>query len=66
MTTEAIKTASTLGAMGLDPIRFITTTDPIERTMMVRIAEEMIKIKEIQDHNLAAKIAEQVGKLFRR
>jgi len=66
MTTEAIRTASTLGALGLDPIRFLTTTDSTERAMMVRVAEEMIKIKEIQDHNLAARIAEQVSKLFKK
>jgi hypothetical protein len=66
MNKEAIENASRLGALGLDPIKYLTTRNKIERHLMVEVANRMIKHKEIMDQNLAVKIAEQVSKLFKR
>lgn len=66
MSLEAIENASRLGALGLDPMRYLTTTSSIERHLMVDIANRVLEIREIMDQNLAVKITEQVAKLFKR
>jgi hypothetical protein len=64
--TEAVETASRLGAIGLDPLKFLNTKSSIERSLMIHLANRIIAHKEIQDQNLAVKIAENVGKLFKK
>lgn len=65
MSREGILAASQLGALGLDPLRFIETTDPLERVLMSELAKGIWEQKKILDHNLAVEIANAVGKLFK-
>lgn len=64
--TESIKTAGQLGALGLDPMRFLETTDGLERAIMLLVAQEVVNVRTKLDHSLAVDIANQVGKLFKR
>lgn len=63
--TGGIETAASLAVFGLDPIRFLHLKDPLERDLMIELGKRIQKLQEIKDHNLAVKIAEQVGKLFK-
>lgn len=58
--------AAELGALGLDPMRFLETRDPFERNLMATLAGEIAKARRKLDQNLAVEIANQVGKLFSR
>lgn len=64
ITSEGIITAAQLGALGLDPFAFLNERDPLQRTLMLKLAEEMMKQKQILDRNLAIEITNNVGKLF--
>ena len=66
MSKEAIQSASMIGALGMDPMRFLTTKDDVERQLMVELANRMQKHREVMDNNLAVKIVEQVSKLFKK
>jgi len=58
--------AAQLGVLGIDPWRFLATRDSLERNVMVAVANEMVKIRQTMDQNLAILIANQVGRLFKR
>lgn len=62
---EGIKAAAQLGALGLDPMRFLETKDGFERTLMTIVGKEMVELRQKMDHSLAVDIANQVGKLFK-
>ena len=55
-----------MGALGLDPLRFLETRDPLERTLMLELGEKVAKYKQDLNHNLAVDIANCVGQLFRK
>lgn len=63
---EGIQAAAQLGALGLDPLRFLETTDGFERMLMLELGRLILKQKQILDHNLAVEIANQVGQLFKK
>jgi len=65
MSMESIKVAAQLGALGLDPMRFLETKDGFERTLILVVAKEIGEIRAKMDHSLAVDIANQVGRLFR-
>jgi len=65
MSEESIKVAGQLGALGLDPMRFLETRDSFERSLILKVAEEVGKYKARMDHSLAVDIANSVGKLFK-
>jgi hypothetical protein len=60
----AIDVAGQIGALGLDPMRFLYTTDGIERMIMIKVAERVSYHKNKMDENLATMIANKVGQLF--
>lgn len=63
--SEIVDTAAQLGALGLDPMRFLETRDETERNLMVELGRRIYEHKKIMDHNLAVNIANNVGKLFK-
>lgn len=65
MSQESIKAAGQLGALGFDAMRFLTTTDSFERTLMLVVANEVAEYRKKMDHSLAVDIANSVGKLFK-
>jgi len=65
MNQESLKIAGQLGALGLDPMRFLTTTDGFERTLMLVVGQKVGEYRQKLDHSLAVNIANQVGKLFK-
>lgn len=62
---EAFDIAAQLGALGLDPMRFLESRDDAERNLMMELAKRISEHKLNMDHNLAVDIANQVGKLFK-
>lgn len=48
----------------MDPMRLLETTDPMERAVMVRIANQAYERRLQEDQNRAGLIAAAVGKLF--
>jgi hypothetical protein len=62
---EGMDAAARLGALGIDPLRFLNTKDDFERNMMLMLGDKILKQKQILDHNLAVEIASAVGKLFK-
>jgi hypothetical protein len=62
---EMVDTAAQLGALGLDPMRFLYTREELERNLMLEVGRRMFEKKQLMDHNLAIDIANQVGKLFK-
>jgi hypothetical protein len=63
--TEALSMAAQLGALGIDPMRFLETKDPFERNLLIELASKISEYKTKMDHNLAVDIANSVGKLFK-
>jgi hypothetical protein len=63
---EGIRTAGELGALGLDPMRYLETKDGFERNLMVVVGQEIANARQRLDHNLAIDIANNVGKLFKK
>jgi hypothetical protein len=63
--SDMIGLAAQLGALGLDPMKFINTRDDVERSFMAELARRISEEKSRMDHNLAVDIANQVGKLFK-
>lgn len=53
-----------MALLGIDPLRYLNTTDDLERDMLIEIHNRAIRIDEIRRHNLAAEIAREVSKLF--
>jgi len=53
-----------MGALGLDPFRFLESRDMNERAMLTTLANEIYEVRKIMDHNLAVEIANTVGKMF--
>jgi hypothetical protein len=47
-------------------MRFLETTDGLERAIMLLVAQEVVNVRTKLDHSLAVDIANQVGKLFKR
>lgn len=62
--TESLNTAAHLGALGLDPILFLSTKDGLLRSLMVELGNRMAEIHKMMDRSLAVEIANNVGKLF--
>jgi hypothetical protein len=63
--SELVGAAAQLGALGLDPMRFLDTHEEVERNLMMEVGKRMYDLKKEFDHNLAVNIANQVGKLFK-
>jgi len=61
---EGIEAAAIIGTLGLDPLRFLYTRNELERDLMQQVAKRMARLREIERHNQAVEIANQVGKLF--
>lgn len=59
-----IEDAALFATFGIDPLRFLYTTDSLERAMLKKLLDMTMKNKEILDEKLAVNIANQVGKLF--
>ena len=49
---------------GIDPMRFMTTTDDVERLVMQAIARRVGLARQRIDQNRAVLIANAVGRLF--
>lgn len=62
--SEAVEIAAQLGALGLDPMKFLNTRDETERNFMLELGRRIAQAKRDMDHNLAVDIANSVGKLF--
>jgi len=62
---ESIKVAGQLGALGLDPMRFLETRDGLERQLMLMVGQEVADSVQKMHHSHAVDIANQVGKLFK-
>lgn len=61
---DEIKSAADIAMAGMDVGRYLQLKDPLERLAMSAIAYEVIERQKIQDHNLAMKIVNGVGKLL--
>lgn len=57
--------AAQLGALGLDPMRYIESTDSDERYLMTQLGQQIYDFRRDLDHNLAVDIANAVGKVFK-
>ena len=62
---EMLEVAAQLGALGLDPMKFLSTRDEDERNFMVELGKRIFELKSQMDKNLAIEIANNVGKLFK-
>ena len=49
---------------GMDPIRYVSTKDPIDRYLMEVVSDRVMDRRETFDQNLAVRIAAEVGKMF--
>lgn len=58
--------AAQMGALGMDYMRFLSTADAFERSLMIELAKRIAKYKQQIDHGLAVDIANSVGKLFKK
>lgn len=56
--------AANIAMAGMDPLRFLSTEDSMERAYMMAIAAVVFDQQEKRDHNLAVQIVNGVGKLF--
>jgi hypothetical protein len=63
--SEMFDVAAQLGALGLDPIKFLESRDDTERNLMVELGRRMGELKQKMDHSHAIDIANQVGRLFK-
>lgn len=63
--SEMLDVAAQLGALGLDPMKFLYTRDETERDFMVTLGKKIFEMRRDMDHNLAIDIANNVGKLFK-
>lgn len=54
-----------MAALGLDPFRFLESRDAAERALLIELHDRAIELKTKMDENLAGKIAQAVGKLFK-
>ena len=48
----------------MDPLRFLKSTDQLERDVIIEIVELFEERREQHERNLAIQIANQVGKVF--
>lgn len=62
--TEGVEIAAQLAVLGFDPLRYLYTEDDFERNLMTELANRVQKWQQQRDRNLAAEIANQVGRLF--
>lgn len=62
---EGMDAAARLGALGIDPLRFLYAKDDFERNLMLVLGDKVLQQKQILDKNLAIEIASAVGKLFK-
>jgi len=51
-------------ALGMDGMRFLESRDNFERNLMVAMAQEAFKTKQLLDKNLAAEITNNVAKII--
>ena len=47
---------------GMDPLRYVSTKDPLERELMEEISDRVAERQEDRDENLAMRIANHVMK----
>jgi hypothetical protein len=64
--TAVVHNAAYVAFFGLDPIKYLNLSDPVERALYQEVATRLKELHEIRDHNLAVEIANQVGRLFKR
>jgi len=62
---DSLQVAAQLGALGLDPMRFLYTKDDDERNLMIEMGRRMYELRQKMDENLSVMIANNVGKLFK-
>ena len=61
-----MQTAGTLQALGIDGLRWLATTDTVERLAMVAIGREATKQLRKRDEGLAVEIANAVGRMLKK
>jgi hypothetical protein len=61
---EFVETAGQIGALGLDPMRFLETKSDFERNLILKVAEQVAKNRQMMDKNLAIEIANNLGKVL--
>jgi hypothetical protein len=55
-----------MAALGLDPFKYLYSRDSLERSMLIKLYNRTMEKKEIHDRNLAAMIAREVSKMFKK
>jgi hypothetical protein len=61
-----VTTAAVLALHGLPALRFLETTDPEERLMLIAIARRAQQLDDVRSHNLATNIVNTLAKSMRR
>jgi hypothetical protein len=61
---DEIEAAAHVSLAGIDPIRFLTTTDPLERQLMIEITERAHELHAQLREDQAIRIANAVAKIF--
>ena len=58
--------AAQMGALGMNYMRFLSTADAFERSLMIEVAKRIGKYHQQMNHSLAVDIANSVGQLFKK
>ena len=61
-----MQTAGTMQALGIDGLKWLATTDSVERLAAVEVAREAAKQLRKRDEGLAVEIANAVGRMLKR
>jgi len=61
---EGIQLAAQLGGVGLNPLEFLDSKDPVRIMLMRELAEKLAEEKKMWNEQLAVSIANAVGKAF--
>jgi hypothetical protein len=63
---EAITLAATASLLGFDSRLFLEGEDPVELLVAQAVVEKAAELREQRDENMAVRIANAVGKLFKK
>lgn len=59
-----IEAAAMVAFAGIDPARFLATSDPLEQEVIQAVADRCIELHRLRDENLALLIANNLAKAF--
>lgn len=63
---DIINGAAQMSALGIDPMIYLTTTNNLEREIIIEIANRSLATRRVLDKNLANEIASAVSQIFKK